>query len=139
MNSDQSKSFRSADPAAVSGWASEPSVLTVALPMGVRDTLPRHVLAPTAKVRHIAMGEVALAALTGKCSPALVLSPLFAPGFDAVDLLMHLKDAAFRGRYLILAPSMPDIPLIRAEMLAQAGDVEVDIICLSDASALHLV
>ena len=115
------------------------SVLTVSIPTEARAALPRHVLAPDADVAHTTLAGIDDQTLLGPAAPSLVLSPLTGPGFDAMDLLTTLREIGFEGRYLVLAPSMPDIPLIRAEMLAQSEGLDVDVIALGDGSTLHEV
>ncbi len=116
-----------------------PVVTAVAMTAHAVAMLPRHVMAPDASVRLQTLAEITAEEVTGAGAPDLVVSPLLARGFDATDLLTTLREAEFKGRFLVLAPRMPDIPLIRAEMLVQAPGVNVDIIALSGASVLHLL
>jgi hypothetical protein len=118
---------------------SHPVVTAVAMTAHAVALLPRHVIAPDAFVRLASLGEVTAQDVTGDQAPDLILAPLVARGFDATDLLNVLRDAGFRGRFLVLAPRMPDLPLVRAEMLMQAPDLNVDIIALDGTSALHLL
>ncbi len=115
------------------------AAMTISLPEYVRKRLPPHVLSPLASVKHINLSEVKFHKFAGSLAPDLVLSPLISPGFDALDLLAALRDRRFAGRFLMLAPAVPDIPLIRAEMLAQAGGVDLDVISLGASSTLHEV
>ncbi|MEX3015287.1 hypothetical protein [Gymnodinialimonas hymeniacidonis] len=96
-------------------------------------------LAPDARVQHVSIADIENQAFSGPAAPDLVLSPLISPGFDAIDLLRILQKRRFAGRYLMLASAMPDIPLIRAEMMAQAGCIDLDVIALGASSTLHTV
>lgn len=116
-----------------------PLVLAVALSANALHGMPRHILAPDAAVGQITLAELSADALTGNAAPDLILSPMVSCGFDAMDLLSLLREAGYRGRYLVLAPAMPDIELVRAEIMAQSGEVNVDIIALDGTTALHLV
>lgn len=144
-----SKDNRNQRPNELEGWSDgeaasasalpHPVVTAVAMTAHAVAMLPRHVMAPDASVRLQTLADISADDVFGASAPDLILSPLVARGFDATDLLDILRDAKFQGRYLVLAPRMPDIPLIRAEMLMQAPDVNVDIIALDGSSALHLL
>lgn len=116
-----------------------PVVLAVALSEGALDAMPRHVLAPAAKVSRSLLSQVAERDVTGPEAPELILAPLTAPGFDAMDLLARLTDVAFEGRVLVLTPHLPNVPLVRADVTAQAPALNVDVIALDGSSALHVV
>ncbi|ABD55204.1 hypothetical protein [Jannaschia sp. CCS1] len=121
------------------GLAARPAVLAVALSDAALSQMPRHVLAPEAAVSKRPLAHISVTETTGPDAPDLILAPLTARGFDAMDLLTTLSQARFAGRVLILAPHMPDIPLVRADVLAEAPDLNVDLIALDGSSALHLV
>jgi hypothetical protein len=53
-------------------------------------------------------------------APALVLSPLLTPIFDAIDLARYLSQRGYRGRYLALVDRLPSANLIRREVEAQS-------------------
>lgn len=116
-----------------------PIVLAVALSGAALMQMPRHVLAPGSAVGQTSLADLEAMDVVGDHAPDLILCPLVARGFDAMDLLTLLREARFAGRFLVLAPHMPDIPLIRAEMLANAPGLNVDIIALDGSSALHLL
>ncbi|OAN73951.1 hypothetical protein A8B78_17530 [Jannaschia sp. EhC01] len=115
------------------------TVLAVALSRDALAQMPRHVLAPDAEVVLSALAQVGARNITGPDAPDLILAPLTAKGFDAMDLLATLTQAGFGGRVLVLAPHMPDVPLVRADVLAQAPTLNVDVIALDGSSALHLL
>lgn len=116
-----------------------PAVLAVALSQGALAQMPRHVLAPGADVSLSTLACVAARDVTGAGAPDLILAPLTARGFDAMDLLAALTEAGFAGRVLVLTPHMPDVPLVRADVQAQAPALNVDVIALDGSSALHLI
>lgn len=116
-----------------------PVVTAVAMSADAVAMLPAHVMAPDASVRLQSFTELSVEDVTGQAAPDLIVSPLLARGFDATDLLTMLREARYLGRFLVLAPQMPDIALIRSEMMVQAPDINVDIIALDGSSALHLL
>lgn len=126
--------FRTDEPAPMSA-----NVLAVALSDEAVAQMPRHVLAPTSEVALSTLAQVKSRAVAGPGAPELVLAPLTARGFDAMDLLASLTKGHFRGRVLVLTPHMPDIPLVRADVVAQAPALNVDVIAMDGSSALHLV
>jgi len=128
-------------PALVNLLAPPPTaqILTVALSRNEVNALPRHVRAPGASLRSTRFSQLRRADLRGAQAPPLVLSPLVRPGFDSMDLLTTLREAGYAGRYLVLAVPVPHLALIRAEMQAVAGALNVDVIALGAGSVLHLV
>lgn len=116
------------------------SIVTVCVPEALHETLPRHILAPSASVLHLEMGDLYARDLVGAGAPDLILSPLAASDFDVIDLATWLERIGFSGRYLVLAVvEMPDIPLIRAELAAATKRLNIDIVALGDDSTLHEV
>lgn len=115
------------------------AVLAVALSDTALSQMPRHVLAPDATISKSPLSGIRRADLTGRDAPDLILAPLTARGFDAMDLLTSLSLAHYRGRALILAPHMPDLALVRADVIAEAPDLNVDVIALDGRSVLHLL
>lgn len=114
-------------------------VLAVTLSPNALMQMPRHVLAPGSAVGQTTFSDMRMHHVVGDHAPDLVLCPLVSCGFDAMDLLILLREAGYLGRFLVLAPQMPDIALIRSEMLAQAPDLNADIIAMDGQSALHLL
>lgn len=119
--------------------STRPSILAVALSDTALEQLPRHVLDPLSAVKKRALAQVVAHDIKGEAAPDLIIAPLTARGFDAMDLLTTLTDARYAGRVLILAPHMPDVPMVRADVVAEAPDLNVDLIALDGSSALHLV
>nr|WP_243730810.1 hypothetical protein [Rubellimicrobium sp. CFH 75288] len=70
------------------------------------------------------------AELSGNPHPDLVLSPLVAPTFDALDVAQRLAALRFRGIYRAVAPSIPDLRLIREEVAAVAPGLDFDVLVL---------
>jgi hypothetical protein len=61
----------------------------------------------------------------------LVIAPLIAPGFDALELILLLGDAGFRGRLHVRAPTLPDRLMVQAELraVARTFGFRVDLVC----------
>ncbi len=114
-------------------------ILTVNLTRAEVSALPRHVREPGATLRSTVLARLRPGDLRGRHAPSLVLSPLVCQGFDCMDLLTTLREEGFAGRYLVLAPTMPNIARVRAEMRAVAGALNIDIMALGARSVLHLV
>ncbi|MBF9058668.1 hypothetical protein HKCCSP123_05680 [Rhodobacterales bacterium HKCCSP123] len=112
-------------------------VLAVALAVeGVRS-LPRHVVSPGSDIRSISPEQLPEETLTGAEAPALVLSPLLTPAFDALDLARLLSQCGYRGRYLALVDRLPSANLIRREVEAQSPNLNFDVIVLDGTTPLH--
>ncbi|WP_439155886.1 hypothetical protein [Yoonia sp.] len=63
----------------------------------------------------------------------IVVSPLVADGFDAVDVADRLVSLGFQGRYRVIAPSLPDAALIRDELQRMAPDLDFDLLLMPAA------
>lgn len=113
-------------------------ILAVALSTEALMHLPRHVLAPGSVVSRSAFAAISGIDITGPHAPDLILAPLSAQGFDVMDLLVQLEATAFEGRVLILAPAMPNLGLVRAELQAKAPGLNVDVMAMDGSSALHV-
>ncbi|AHM05214.1 hypothetical protein roselon_02927 [Roseibacterium elongatum DSM 19469] len=112
-------------------------VLAVALPASVLDLLPRNVLEPHSYIARADYDELDSMNFAGRDAPALVLSPLLTPVFDAIDLARYLSQRAYRGRYLALVEKLPSANLIRREVEAQSPDLNFDVIVLDGSTPLH--
>ncbi|MEJ6402149.1 hypothetical protein [Yoonia sp. 2307UL14-13] len=62
--------------------------------------------------------------------PDIILSPLVADGFDAVDVAIKLIKLQFRGRYRVIANDMPDAALIRQEVRSFAPQLDFDLLLM---------
>ncbi len=112
-------------------------VLAVALAQDSIDRLPRHVLEPNAYVARVPYGQLRDIPLVGDKAPALILSPLVTPIFDAIDMARYLGDSGFTGRYLALVDKLPSANLIRREVAAQSPGLSFDVVVLDGSSPLH--
>ena len=61
-------------------------------------------------------------------APAIILSPLVADTFDALDIAARLAELGFEGRYRALSTGNGDTKLIKAEVLATAPELDFDIL-----------
>ena len=64
--------------------------------------------------------------------PDMVISPLIGPKFDAIELAVQLRKAAFRGRLVVICDKLPDPSLIRQELENQALGFTVSLLVLGD-------
>lgn len=117
--------------------ASSQRVLAVALSPGVVLALPRHVVSPGSYIRSVSIENLPEERLTGETAPALVLSPLLTPAFDALDLARMLSQCGYRGRYLALVDKLPSANLIRREVEAQSPGLNFDVIVLDGSTPIH--
>ena len=60
--------------------------------------------------------------------PEIILSPLVADGFDAVDVAAKLIDLQFTGKYRAISDAMPDADLIRKEIRSFAPRLDFDLL-----------
>jgi|GEM_PF-714438 len=112
-------------------------VLAVALTAEVVLALPRNVVSPGSYIRSVTIEQLPEERLTGPEAPALVLSPLLTPAFDALDLARMLTQCGYRGRYLALVDRLPSANLIRREVEAQSPGLNFDVIVLDGSTPLH--
>ena len=112
-------------------------VLAVAVSPQALSVLPRHVLPPESEIARTTYEALADVALSGRGAPALVLSPLLTPAFDALDLARRLGQGGYRGRYLALVDRLPNADLIRREVAAQTPAINFDVIVLDGSTPLH--
>ena len=80
----------------------------------------------------VALGELT-AELLRECDPAIILSPLVADEFDALDVAKTLADLEFKGRYRALSPTSADGEVIRSEVAAIAPTLDFDVLDLKAA------
>lgn len=62
--------------------------------------------------------------------PDIILSPLVADDFDAVDVAIKLIDLRFQGRYRAIADDLPDADLIRQEVQIFAPQLDFDLLLM---------
>jgi hypothetical protein len=113
------------------------TVLAVSLARAALDLLPRNVLEPHSYIASVSYDELDSISFSGTKAPALVLSPLLTPVFDAIDLARYLSQRGYRGRYLALVDRLPSANLIRNEVEAQSPDLNFDVVVLDGSSPLH--
>ncbi|MFQ1702614.1 hypothetical protein ACJ5NV_18680 [Loktanella agnita] len=70
--------------------------------------------------------------LLNRNEPEIILSPLVAGHFDALDIAMKLDMLGFTGRYRVVADNLPDAALIRAEVCDLAPELDFDLLLMSD-------
>jgi len=75
----------------------------------------------------------------GPKARALGLPPVATYRFDAVELVRWWVRGGYRGRYLALAQSEPNISLIRNEIQGHAPKLNFDVVAMDGRSALHSV
>ncbi len=63
--------------------------------------------------------------------PDIILSPLVADDFDAVDVAVRLIELRFQGKYRVIADDMPDATLIRKEVRGFAPQLDFDLLLMS--------
>ena len=85
---------------------------------------------PSERLRFIGLDLLTSEMVEG-FAPDLVLSPLFGSSFDAVDIARRLAEIGFTGRYRAIADKMPDIEMIRSEVLEQSQGLDFDILALN--------
>lgn len=68
--------------------------------------------------------------------PALILSPLSARKFDAVDLARALQDTGFPGVYYAVAPPVPAPMVVKQEVRRAAPDILFDLLTPDDLELL---
>lgn len=113
------------------------TVLAVSITRDILDLLPPNVLEPYSYVARVAFDELDRVSFSGERAPAIVLSPLLTPVFDAIDLARYLSQRGYKGRYLALVERLPSANLIRREVEAQSPDLNFDVVVLDGSSPLH--
>lgn len=68
--------------------------------------------------------------LVNEIQPDIVLSPLIANNFDAVDVAMRLVDLQFQGKYRAIASDLPDASMICKEIRSFAAKLDFDLLLL---------
>ncbi len=66
--------------------------------------------------------------------PDIVLSPLSAEGFDAVDVANRLRDLNFTGPYRAIAQRVRDPEIVRQEINDHAPDINFDLLIFPTAT-----
>jgi len=70
-------------------------------------------------------------------NPDIVLSSIFTPKFDALDLARALGAAGFTGRYRALTPRLPNPGLVRREVRSISSEIDFDVLVIDQTSGLR--
>lgn len=70
--------------------------------------------------------------LVEETQPDIILSPLVADDFDAVDMAEKLVSLGFQGRYRAIAPRLPDAALILHEVRGLAPQLDFALLLLPE-------
>lgn len=62
--------------------------------------------------------------------PDIILSPLMGDDFDVLDVASHLAELGFKGRYRAITDDMPNVQMIREEVLTQAPGLDFDLLMM---------
>ena len=68
--------------------------------------------------------------IIAEMQPDVILSPLVAAAFDAFQIIRHLKESGFRGRYRAVSPSLPNLAMIKEEIVSAAPEIDFDIVVM---------
>lgn len=68
------------------------------------------------------------AGLLDRLRPELILAPLFAPGFDGMELAQFLGELKWRGRLRLMTHALPRPGVVRSELAAACPGADVDLI-----------
>ena len=72
-------------------------------------------------------------------APSIVLSPLVANGFDALDVAARLYTLGFTGRYRVLSPKLPHPDMVLTELRAQAPGIDCELYQVTNPLKLRVV
>lgn len=75
--------------------------------------------------------------MAGGSTVDMVLSPLVAQGFDALDVALQLADCGFVGRYRAVVDDLPDPSLVCREVRRAAPRVDFDVVLTIDMVTLR--
>jgi len=65
--------------------------------------------------------------------PAPEPAPLTARNFDALDVVAKLQVFNFTGSFRVLTPRLPDMAMVRRELLSLAPDVDCELVQIDSA------
>lgn len=106
------------------------NLVLVDVPPNLASRLPRMVVDAAEMV--IAANIDKMPEILATERPDMVISPLIGPKFDAIELAAQLRNAAFRGRLVVICDKLPDPSLIRQELENQALGFTVSLLVLGD-------
>jgi hypothetical protein len=81
-------------------------------------------------------GDLALV-MGGRPVVDIVLSPLMARGFDALDVAIQLAGMGFVGRYRAVVDDLPDRSLVCREVRHAAPQLDFDVVLAADVISLR--
>lgn len=79
------------------------------------------------EIRFVELSDVTQAGLA-TMEPALILSPVFTPVFDCVDVAIRLVDAKFTGAYRAMGLRLPKPEMVRREVHAACPNLDFDVV-----------
>lgn len=88
--------------------------------------------------RYLDYAEMDAAALAD-AAPGIVLSPLVANGFDALDVAARLYTLGFTGRFRVLCPKLPHPDMVLNELRAQAPGIDCDLYQVTNPLKLRVI
>lgn len=68
------------------------------------------------------------ASLVDRVQPELIICPLMANGFDAMDVLSRAKSATWRASICVLTPPLPNQKMVERELKSHASGLRVDLL-----------
>ncbi|MCV2875592.1 hypothetical protein OE810_04895 [Rhodobacteraceae bacterium XHP0102] len=103
-------------------------LVLVEVPPALERRLPRLVIDAADDV--IAANLDSVPQILTSDPPEMVVSPLISGRFDAIELAVALRKAAFRGKLVVVCDKLPDPALIRQELENQASGFSVSLLVL---------
>lgn len=67
------------------------------------------------------------AELIHQANPDVVISPLMAGSFDAIELAELLDMLGFEGRYMVVTPPLPRPDIIRRDIIGAAPGLQIEL------------
>ena len=80
----------------------------------------------------LARGRQLDAALLRRVAPDIIVFPLIAPRFDAVQMLCQLEVLGYCGTACVIMPPLPSPEMVRDELIAAAADIKLVMLELPD-------
>lgn len=84
------------------------------------------------RIQYAALSDLT-AELLEEFAPEIVLSPLFGDNFDVFEVATALHRFGFKGRYRAICVDVPNVGIIRAEIVAAAPDLDFDLLQVPSA------
>ncbi|MDZ4096631.1 MAG: hypothetical protein U1D35_17165 [Paracoccaceae bacterium] len=80
----------------------------------------------------LARGRQLDAALLRRVAPDIIVFPLIAPRFDAVQMLCQLEVLGYCGTACVIMPPLPSPEMVRDELIAAAAGIKLVMLELPD-------